>query len=56
MLYRVAVQYNSWHAGASTEWTGKKSYWLEEVGHGRAEGSLAIGDQANYNFTHVWRW
>ena len=28
------------------EWTGKKSYWLEEgeVGAGRAEGSLAIGD------------
>ena len=29
------------------EWTGKKSYWLEkgeDVGDGRAERSLAIGD------------
>ena len=32
---------------AGTEWTGKKSYWLEEreeVGDGRPEGSLAIWD------------
>ena len=24
------VQYNSWHIGAGIEWTGKKSYCLEE--------------------------
>ena len=41
----TAVGYNSWHGGAGIEWTGKKSYWLEEgeeVRDGRAEGSLAI--------------
>ena len=35
------VQDNSWHTGAGIEWTGKKSYWLEEgeeVGDGRDEG------------------
>ena len=40
-------QYKSWHTGAGIEWTGKKSYCLEEgeeVGDGRAEGSSAIGD------------
>ena len=33
--------------GAGIEWTGKKSYWLEEgeeVGDGGAEGSSATGD------------
>ena len=33
--------------GAGIQWTGKKSYWLEEgeeVGDGRAEGWSAIGD------------
>ena len=33
--------------GADIEWTGKKSYWLEEgeeVGDGRTEGLSAIGD------------
>ena len=39
----AVVQYNSWHTGAGIEWTGKKSYWLEE-GDGRAEGRSAIGD------------
>ena len=46
-LKSTVVQYNSWHTGAVTERTGKKSYWLEEgeeVGDGRAEGSSAIGD------------
>ena len=46
-LKSTAVQYNSWHTGAGIEWTGKKSYWLEEGeegGDGRAEGSSAIGD------------
>ena len=41
------TQYNSWHTGASTEWTGKKSYWLEEgeeVEDGRADKLSAIGD------------
>ena len=36
-----------WHTGAGIQWTGKKSYWLEEgegVGDGRAEGLSAIGD------------
>ena len=45
-LKSTVVQYN-WHTGACTEWTGKKSYWLEEgeeVGDCRAEGSSAIGD------------
>ena len=44
----AVVQYNSWHTGAGIEWTRRKSYWLEdgeEVGSGRAEGSLAIGDR-----------
>ena len=43
----IFTQYNSWHTGASMEWTGKKSYWLEEgeeVGDGRADGLSAIGD------------
>ena len=38
--------YNSRHAGAGTEWTGKKRYWLEEgeeAGDGRAEGPSAAG-------------
>ena len=46
-LKSTVVQYNSWHTGAGIEWTGKKSYCLEEggeVGDGRAEGSSAIGD------------
>ena len=46
-LKGTVVQYNSWHRVAGIEWTGKKSYWLEEgeeVGDGRAEGSSAIGD------------
>ena len=29
-LKSTAVQYNHWHPGAGIEWTGKKSYWLEE--------------------------
>ena len=44
---RSSSKYNIWHTGIDMEWTGKKSYWLmegEEVGAGRAEGSLAIGD------------
>ena len=35
------------HSGAGIEWTGRKSYWVEEreeVGDGSAEGSLAVGD------------
>ena len=47
-LKSTVVQYNSWHTGAGIEWTGKKSYWLEEgeeMGDGRAEGSSAIGDR-----------
>ena len=43
----TVVQYNSWHIGAGIEWTGKKSYWLEEgeeVGDGGAEGASATGD------------
>ena len=46
-LKSTVVQYNSWHTGAGIEWTGKKSYWLDEgaeVGGGRAEGPSAIGD------------
>ena len=45
ILKSIVVQY-SWHPGADIEWTGKKSYWLEEggdVGGGRAEGSSTIG-------------
>ena len=30
--------------GAGIQWTGKSSYWLEEVGDGRAERSSTIGD------------
>ena len=44
----TVMQYNNWHTGAGIDWTGKKSYWLEEwkeVGDGRAEGSSAIGDR-----------
>ena len=44
----TVVRYNSWHTGAGIEWTGKKSYWLEdgeEVGDGRAKGSSAIEDR-----------
>ena len=47
-LESSVVQYNSWHTGAGIEWTGKKSYLLEEgeeVGDGRAEGSSALGDR-----------
>ena len=46
-LKSTVVQYNSWHIRAGIEWTGKKSYWLQEgveVGDGRAAGSSAIGD------------
>ena len=46
-LKSTVVQCNGWHTWASIEWTGKKSYWLEEgeeVGDGRAEGSSAVGD------------
>ena len=46
-MKNIVIQYNSWHTGAGIEWTGKKSYSLEEgeeVGDGRAEGSSAIGD------------
>ena len=38
------TQYNSWHTGAGTEWTGKKSYWPEEgeeVGDHKGEESSA---------------
>ena len=39
---------------------GEKSYWLqegEEVGDGRAEESLAIGDGgASFDLTHIWHW
>ena len=47
-LKSTVVQYNSWHTEAGIEWTGKKSYWLEEGEEGRdgrAEGSSAIGDR-----------
>ena len=43
----VVQIYNGWHLGAAIERTDKKSYWLEEreeVGDGRAEGWLVIGD------------
>ena len=43
----TVVQYNSWHPGAGIQWTGRKSYWLEEgeeVGNDRAKGSSEIGD------------
>ena len=46
-LKSTVVQYNIWCTGVGIEWTGKKSYWLEEeeeVGDGRAEGLSAIGD------------
>ena len=46
-LKSTVVQYSSWHTGAGIEWTGKKSYWLEEgeeVRNCRAEGLSAIGD------------
>ena len=46
-LKSTVVQYNSGHIGAGTQWTGKSSYWLEEVGNGRAERSSTIdGRQA----------
>ena len=41
-LKSTVVQYNSGHIGAGTQWTGKSSYWLEEVGNGRAERSSTI--------------
>ena len=48
------------HTWAGTECRGEKSYWLqegEEVGDGRAEGSLAIGDGgASFDLTHIWHW
>ena len=47
-LKSTVVWYNSRHRGAGLQWTGKKSYWLEEgeeVGGGRAEGSPAVGDR-----------
>ena len=61
----TVVQYNSWHIGAGIEWTGKKSYWLEEgeeVGDGRAEGWSAIEDRGqaaisltpDVDGTHIW--
>ena len=43
-LKSAVVQYNSGHMGAGIQWTGKSSYWLEEVGDGRAERSSTIGD------------
>ena len=46
-LKSTVVQYNRWHTGAGFKWRSRKSYWLEEgeeVGDGRAEGSLAVGD------------
>ena len=49
-------QYKSWHTGAGIEWTGKKSYCLEEgeeVGDGRAEGSSAIGDRVKESVSHI---
>ena len=44
--------------GAGIEWTGKKSYWLEEgeeVGDGRADEGSAIGDggQAAISLNHI---
>ena len=43
-LESTVVQYNSWHIGLATiKWRGKNSYWLQEVGDGRAEGSPVIG-------------
>ena len=47
-LKSSVVQYHSWYTGTGIEWTGKKSYWLDkgqEVGDGRDEGLLAIGDR-----------
>ena len=45
-LESIVVQYDSWHTRAGIEWTGKKSYWLDEreVGDGRAEESSAVGN------------
>ena len=68
ILKSTVVQYNSWHTGASMEWTDKKSYCLEEgdkAGCGRAEGLSAAGDggQAAISVTSdvigyvkVWRY
>ena len=44
----TVIQYNIWHKEAGIEWTGNKSYWLEEgeeVRDGRNEGLSAIGDK-----------
>ena len=46
MFFNLTVVQYSWHTGTGIEWTGKKSYWLDEedeVGDGRAEGSSTIG-------------
>ena len=68
ILKSTVVLYNSWHTGASMEWTDKKSYCLEEgdkAGCGRAEGLSAAGDggQAAISVTSdvtgyvkVWRY
>ena len=54
------VQDNSWHTGTGIEWTGKKSYCLEEgeeVGDDRTEWSSAMKDgRASCNFTRSCRW
>ena len=47
ILKTAVVPHSSWHTGAGIEWTGKRSYCLEEgeeVGDGRAGESSAIGD------------
>ena len=46
-LKSIVAQYNSWHTETGIEWTGKKSYCLEEgeeVGDGRTEWSSAMRD------------
>ena len=53
-LEKHSVQDNSWHTGAGIQWTGKKSYWMEEgeeEGDGRAQRSSAIAGQAVISLT-----
>ena len=53
-LENTAVQWNIWHTGPGIEWTGKKSYWLEEgeeVGEGRAGGLQQQEMEGKLSFT-----
>ena len=54
--WTVEQQCTSWHIGAGMEWTGKKSYWLEE-GEGVGDGRRVVSSSrwtASCNSTHTW--